>query len=371
MTILIQKTGQVNSGQVNSGGGTSSSSSDTKKRNKKKGQPPKKKPTKPTTDTTTTTSDDDRDDDTKNSNSKKSNTKKTIAGGNSSRWKCKEMKFAGSATYAEKGREEKMKGSIKKAIQKFKADPQKYLAIMYQTEMIHWDDNPNQQQYILLHRDGTTGWKPNNVSNNGWMTVLVQHYERCKPFPNNNTFPKESRDLYTDSMTFQGRKIHSKSMKPILPGRGMGCGDTPDLKIIGDVDPGDIYQGSVGDCWLLSGISALAEFDGGIKKLFRKTKNIDTMPRDGPNMYTVTLWDLESWKEVDIMIDERLCANPDGQQLLLGAKPSEDGELWAPYLEKALAIHCGGWDKIVGGQCTHGTYSSITIFFFHSVFLSY
>ena len=23
------------------------------------------------------------------------------------------------------------------------------------------------------------------------------------------------------------------------------------------------------------------------------------------------------------------------------------------YLEKALAVHCGGWDKINGGQCTH------------------
>ena len=24
-----------------------------------------------------------------------------------------------------------------------------------------------------------------------------------------------------------------------------------------------------------------------------------------------------------------------------------------PYLEKAVAAHCGGWDKINGGQCTH------------------
>ena len=24
-----------------------------------------------------------------------------------------------------------------------------------------------------------------------------------------------------------------------------------------------------------------------------------------------------------------------------------------PDLEKAVAAHCGGWDKIDGGQCTH------------------
>ena len=35
-------------------------------------------------------------------------------------------------------------------------------------------------------------------------------------------------------------------------------------------------------------------------------------------------------------------------------RPSADGELWVCYLEKALAAHCGGWDKINGGQCTHG-----------------
>ena len=38
---------------------------------------------------------------------------------------------------------------------------------------------------------------------------------------------------------------------------------------------------------------------------------------------------------------------------LLGCEVSKDGELWACYLEKALAAHCGGWDKINGGQCTH------------------
>ena len=38
---------------------------------------------------------------------------------------------------------------------------------------------------------------------------------------------------------------------------------------------------------------------------------------------------------------------------LLGCEISADGELWGCYLEKAVAAHCGGWDKINGGQCTH------------------
>ena len=64
-------------------------------------------------------------------------------------------------------------------------------------------------------------------------------------------------------------------------------------------------------------------------------------------------WDLETWTEKDIVMDERLAAKADGSGQLLGTTPSEDGELWVCYLEKALAIHCGGWDKITGGQCTH------------------
>jgi hypothetical protein len=102
---------------------------------------------------------------------------------------------------------------------------------------------------------------------------------------------------------------------------------------------------------LLSGISSLAEFDGAIKRLFRKTPGLDKMPREKPNKYIITYWDLTTWTEVDIEIDERLVAAPNGG--VLAAKPSDDGELWVCYLEKAFAIHAGGWDKIVGGQCAH------------------
>merc|ERR1712012_196815 len=111
-------------------------------------------------------------------------------------------------------------------------------------------------------------------------------------------------------------------------------------------------MGSVGDCWLLSAISALAEFDGGIHVLFKKTENIHEKPCDEPSSYTVTLYDLATWEPVDVVIDESLCSKADGSGLL-GCKPTVTGELWPCYLEKAVAIHCGGWDKINGGQCTH------------------
>jgi hypothetical protein len=268
-----------------------------------------------------------------------------------SRWKVTEQKYAGSAQYATIGKQQVIKGhSIQKGIQTFKAQPDVYVAMTYQTSCLQWP--LEQQQYTLIHRDGTSGYAPQGVSPQGWMTVLLQTYQRLPPFPNDE-LPAKNRDKYTDNMSHNRMKLHSKNNVPIMPGRGMGVGDTPSLKIIGDVDPSDIKQGSVGDCWLLSGISSLAEFDGAVKKLFRKTPNLEKRPLDGPNMYTVTLWDLKTWKEVDIMIDERLCVMADGSRRLLASQPSDDSELWVCYLEKALAAHCGGWDKITGGQCTH------------------
>jgi hypothetical protein len=262
------------------------------------------------------------------------------------RWKLLELRNSGSVSFETLGRTEKVKGkSIRNGITKFKANPGKYLAMTYQT-------NESQNKYNLIHRAGTKKYKPQGLSDKGWMTVLLHEYESLPPYKN-NILPKQYRDEYTDDMSYGGYKLHHNNNLPVLPGRGMGIGDSPDLKIIGDVDPSDIEQGSVGDCWLLSGISSLAEFDGAVKHLFRKTKNLDERPFEEPNMYTITLWDLTTWKEVDIAVDERLCVTADGSGNLLGSKPSADGELWVCYLEKALAIHCGGWDKISGGQCTH------------------
>ena len=31
-----------------------------------------------------------------------------------------------------------------------------------------------------------------------------------------------------------------------------------------------------------------------------------------PNTYTITLWDLATWQEVDVVVDERLAKKPDG-----------------------------------------------------------
>lgn len=267
-----------------------------------------------------------------------------------SKWRVNEYQFDSTYTGDTLGKEKDLEGSIEYGVKKFKKNPKKYVAMLYQSNMIK---RPvEKQKYTYIYRKETTGFKPVGIHDGGWCTLIVNDYEQLKPMPDNE-LPEEFRDPWTDKMTYQGQLLHTPDRRPLMPGRGMGICDMPNVKVISDVDPSDIAQGHVGNCWLLSGISSLAEFDGAIKRCFRKTPNLDDMPMDGPNKYIITLWDLPTFTEVDYEIDERLPANPGEGGLLLGAKPSEDGELWVSYLEKALSIHCGGWDKIVGGQCTH------------------
>jgi len=155
-------------------------------------------------------------------------------------------------------------------------------------------------------------------------------------------------DAYTDEwLTGCEGKYSLKS-----PGRGQGVGDVPGLKFIGSADASDILQGAVGDCWLMSAICALAEFDGAIRQLFRKIPNADALPLEEFNRYTVVLYDLATWEPVDVVVDERLLWDEE-TQCLAGCRPSADGELWPCVLEKACVAHCGGWDHIDGGCCTH------------------
>jgi len=260
------------------------------------------------------------------------------------KWVFKEMRSNGGCRYITMGKQEQVSGRIAVGLETFRANPSKFLAISFQEDMVSWP--ADQQKYTLLERKGTKGYTA-AASPDGWMKVVMAQYQRLPPLDDLGSV----NDGYTDRMAYAGYLLHSAQNKPICPGRGHGVGDVPDLKIIGDVDPSDIRQGGVGDCWLLSGISSLAEFDGAVHKLFNKTPNLPSMPTPAPNTYTITLWDLPTWTQKDIVVDERLACRADASGIL-GCQPSVDGELWPCYLEKAVSIHCGGWDKIDGGACT-------------------
>ena len=286
--------------------------------------------------------------------------KKSVAAAKLATWKSKlgdqweivEQTFDGRSM-SEMTKDKKVSGiTVEKAVDVFKNNPEKYLAMHY------FPANPDEFTFIV--RDGTVGYEPLGLrTDGGGRLVIWRHiFKRLIPFKD-DVLPAQYRDKYTDAMKFSGKKLHSDKGKnrPILPGRGMGMGDEANMEMIGELaQPAHVRQGAcIGDCWLLSAIACLADFDWAVKRLFRKTlkPGVEERPKDQPNQYTVTLWDLKTWKEVDVVVDERLPVRSDGTGYLLGAKPSKDGKYWVPYLEKAIAMHCGGYDKICGKELNH------------------
>ena len=108
----------------------------------------------------------------------------------------------------------------------------------------------DQQKYDLIKRtESGYRFKPGSEPN---FTFVQAKYMAIKPHSEIGEF---ERDAFTDKMHFRGQRLAAACH----PGRGQGVCDVPHIKLIGEIHPNDIVQGSVGDCWLLSAISALSE----------------------------------------------------------------------------------------------------------------
>lgn len=115
-------------------------------------------------------------------------------------------------------------------------------------------------------------------------------------------------------------------------------------RLFNDVHPNDIWQGSVGNCWLLAGISALAEYPGRIQSLFKESE----ISHNG--MYHVRMYDVNTRQWTWVTIDDYIPHTWQGGELKpLGARPQGD-ELWVLLIEKACAKWFGGYAKINGGN---------------------
>mmetsp|Transcript_59395 Transcript_59395/g.159040 ORF Transcript_59395/g.159040 Transcript_59395/m.159040 type:complete len:723 (-) Transcript_59395:66-2234(-) len=127
------------------------------------------------------------------------------------------------------------------------------------------------------------------------------------------------------------------------PGRGEGLGDQlTDVDMIQSVDPGDLQQGGLGDCWLLSSFAALCEFPHEVRKLV--TPNV--LAKDGK--YTVNLYDYGQKKVVPVVVDDRIPMGQGGLPLFTGF--SKDDEIWPCILEKAVAKLAGSYANIDGAD---------------------
>ena len=119
-----------------------------------------------------------------------------------------------------------------------------------------------------------------------------------------------------------------------------------EMVLFHDVEPCDIMQGALGDCWLLCALSALAEFP----KYF--TDNIfhtDHVSLDGK--YDITLYDASKRDWITVVIDDFIpCSKKKWYEnhRPLFAQPHEN-EMYILLIEKAFAKMAGSYGKLSGG----------------------
>ena len=113
----------------------------------------------------------------------------------------------------------------------------------------------------------------------------------------------------------------------------------PDWVLWLDPGPSDVIQGSLGDCWFLSAVAAVAERPALLRNVF-VTK--DTSPTGA---YQIRLCMAGKWRIYTI--DDNLPCTVRGN---LAFSDGARGQLWAPLLEKAMAKAHGSYRELSLGH---------------------
>jgi hypothetical protein len=123
-----------------------------------------------------------------------------------------------------------------------------------------------------------------------------------------------------------------------------------------DIAPGDVDQGTLGDCVALAGFAAVAAQN---PELIR-----NAIRDNGDGTYTVTFWKQREpghiwepeWTTETVTVDAKVPLDEKGRPIYADVN---DGELWVAILEKAWAETRGGYQAI-NGDASFGPLEALT-----------
>lgn len=131
------------------------------------------------------------------------------------------------------------------------------------------------------------------------------------------------------------------------------------MKLFRGIDPADVAQGALGNCWLVGAMAGLAEYPAAVRNCF---VNVEANDR---GKYQIRLWCGRSDKWVVVTVDDNIPVFA-GTKSAIFMRPN-GGEMWAILMEKAFAKFCGSYRALKGGfagfawHCMTGDY----VFQFH------
>ncbi|MFS8005870.1 putative calpain-3 protein [Helianthus anomalus] len=151
-------------------------------------------------------------------------------------------------------------------------------------------------------------------------------------------FPPNDRSLFVDPDNPPSKlQVVSKWSKPteIVAENQLG---SPPCLFSGDVNPSDVCQGRLGDCWFLSAVAVLTEVS-------RISEVIITPEYNEEGIYTVRFCIQGEW--VPVVVDDWIPCESPGKPAFATSK--KGNELWVSLLEKAYAKLHGSYEALEGG----------------------
>ena len=111
------------------------------------------------------------------------------------------------------------------------------------------------------------------------------------------------------------------------------------------IDPNDVKQGSIGDCWLMAAMAAIARVKPQAIERLIKTRDKKR------GLYDVTIYIRKEKRNIPqvITVNDRFPIKTNGQKPPR-AKQGDKNELWVMLIEKAYAVHLGSYQALKGGH---------------------